>query len=120
MYVLIKNMIDTIVENPLLRYTALIIAVIFGVWLYGNHRYNQGASDKDAEYQTIIAEERHRIIEANQTAIIEANERIRDLETNLESRNELLSDIQRRIDEDPDSLRNALDADWVRELNQID
>lgn len=107
-------------KTPLGRYVIGTIIVVAAILFYGNYRYNEGASDKDAEYQKIIQEERTRLEEANRLALEEAEKRLEELRRTLEARNAQLKDIVRQAGEDPDATLESLGPSSLRRLNRID
>jgi len=86
------------------------------IYGYGRYQYNQGAADKDAEYQTIIKEERERLTEEKRLAEEDAQKRIEELERLASERDDLLQDIIRNSD---GRTGSGISRDSVRDLNRI-
>jgi uncharacterized protein HemX len=98
-------------------YVVVAVVLLGSLWAFGNHQYNRGFSDRDAEYQQALQEERERLEAANEEALKDAENRIKELEMITEQRDELLQEIIRNS-----STRsgNGVSVDSLRELNRID
>jgi len=97
-------------------YIALALVAALMIYGYGRYQYNQGAADKDAEYQTIIKEERERLTEEKRLAEEDAQKRIEELERLASERDDLLQDIIRNSD---GRTGSGISRDSVRDLNRI-
>lgn len=103
----------------ILTYLLPVLAVGFiGWWIHGVG-YDRGVSATEQKYQTVIAKERHRQIEANDAALQAALEKQQRLEQTLAIRDAEIERILSEGSEDPDADRRALSSDSVRRINRI-
>ena len=101
--------------KPLLPYLLVTIAAVI---LY-SRGYNSGVEDTKQEYEQAIQLERHRQIEANQSALFQAQKELRKLEELLNSRDETINGLSQDAANDPDAARRAINADSVRRIDRI-
>lgn len=98
------------------RYLAGACAVALLLYAFHTWSFRKGEASKEAEYETAIQEERERQAELVREAVEDAENRIRELETAVSERDEILQDILR----DTDGMDNpAVSRDGVRLLNRI-
>lgn len=102
-----------------LPYLLAVLFVVVVGWLIYYKGYDRGVEVTEQKYQTAIAKERHRQIEANDMALQEALKRQAELEQLLEERDAAITDLLDEATQDPGADRPAIGADSVRRLNRI-
>lgn len=99
-------------------FLALLAVVVIG-WLIYDKGYDSGVEVTEQKYRTVIEEERHRQIEANDRALQAAMERQRELERLLEERDAEIAEILDEAGQDPDADRRAIGTGSVQRINRI-
>ncbi len=70
--------------RPFLPYLLGVLVIVVSAYLLYSKGYSNGSSDKDAEYQVVIAEERDRVLSANLEALETARETAKFLQLKID------------------------------------
>lgn len=103
-----------------LPYLLAVGVVAFGVWYIYDSGYENGVETTERKFHLAIEKERHRQLEANQTALDRANQRQVALEQLLDERDATLKQLSEESLQDPDANRPAINVDSVRRINRVD
>lgn len=115
-------MIGTITSLLLSRYGKIVVIVVLfvAVVFYIDRRgFNRGVMQTTDRYETAIEEERQRQQEIFRMTIEDRNQREAELRRQLEEREDEIIRLSEEAAADPNANRNAIGADSVRRLNQI-
>ena len=115
----ILSLVQMLAKNPALLYLGFTAAMM-GALVYTHFSsYNRGVEVTEVKYQKIILEEQERMLIANEAALTEAREIIKNLDSKLRSRNATILSLQTQAAMDPDAARSSVNVNGVRRINQI-